>query len=157
MNHKRAPFYYLFTLFSFLIPAILYSITNSAKYKFPVFTFAKPNQLEFINKPKCGETIKLKPFPKENPDKNRQVFYVETTYEPNIAGRLVCSMESAITTGQLPVKYFLRNDTLKLDNPSLCDAVDRFYPKMLEFYTASLEDLFSGTIMMDILKRNLHA
>ena len=104
-------------------------------------------------KPRCGDVLTLEPFPKANPDKNRQIFYVETTFQPNIIGRSVCSIESAIDIGKLPVKYILRNTTLKLENPNLCDAVEKYYPHKLQFYTTTLEDLFSDTPLASIVKR----
>ena len=104
-------------------------------------------------KPRCGDVLTLELFPKANPDKNRQIFYVETTFQPNIIGRSVCSIESAIDIGKLPVKYILQHTTLKLENPNLCDVVEKYYPHKLQFYTTTLEDLFSDTPLASIVKR----
>ena len=101
----------------------------------------------------CGKVLKLPYFPENNPDKNQQTFFIETSNQTEFKGRQLCAIESAIRNGKLPVKIILRSATLPVKHPALCSLMDEFYPKKLSFYTSSLEPLFANIPLQGITSR----
>ncbi|XP_075264360.1 uncharacterized protein LOC142356309 [Convolutriloba macropyga] len=102
---------------------------------------------------KCNSTVKLIPFPVENPDENKQIFFIESSLRGHFKGRVLCAFESALRRSQLPVKVILRSRTLSIDHPSLCSLIEEFYPDKLSFYTMGMEEAFYQTPIEGITDR----
>ena len=144
----------IFILLSLVIVLLLMATRKSRV----TYSTGKPTTKKFlvakeIKSNICGEMFTLPIFPKSNPDKNQQVFFLETSNRTKFNGRTICAFESALRVGNLPVKLFFRAPMLKIDHPALCSLVKEFYPHKLSFYTADLDEFFSGTPLQGITSR----
>ena len=128
-----------------IILAYIFSPVNK-RLQFPDF--------EFSGQSMCGKTILLTTFPTENPDKNNQIFFVESApSQRKLKGRLTCAFESALSFGNLPVKLIYRSKSFKIDSPAFCSLFDRYYPDKLNVYYADLDELFRDTPIEGITER----
>ncbi|XP_075263572.1 uncharacterized protein LOC142355229 [Convolutriloba macropyga] len=146
---------------SFLITSaitiVLYKAGFFTIFYLNQFPNASKSGTQFANqyhKNLCGKIIKLPVFPYHNPNKNHQVFFVESSPGRKMTGRVMCAFESALRVGKLPVKVLIRStQTLKIDHPALCDLVQEFYPDKLSFYNVEIPELFAGTPLDGIVER----